>query len=142
MNLESFQIKDCLLKEIMDETTDKFLEFLLGCMDLAFCFSSRYRKNIEGFDATYVFRSADGSIGSTAVFANGDMKVKDKAAERGWTVRVTFQNAKALRDFLFSKDQDILNSLLKNEVTTEGNLNYIYKFGYMARRLILRLPKL
>ena len=132
-------LKD-LFEQIRGDATDKFLELLLGCMKLSFDFSqvfnTEYQKNIEGFNATYVFRSASGKAGATAVFADGDMKVKQNAVENGWTVRITFKNDQALRDFLFSRNQDILNSLLKNEVTAEGNLNYIYKFGYMARNLL------
>ena len=41
--------------------------------------------------------------------------------------------------FLFSRDQDILDSLLANDVELDGNLNYIYKFGFMARDLGRRL---
>ncbi len=52
---------------------------------------------------------------------------------------MTFRNPVALRDFLFSKNQDVLQSLLKNEVTVEGNLNYLYKFGFMAKDLMRRL---
>ena len=40
---------------------------------------------------------------------------------------------------MFSRDQDILNSLLANDVEVDGNLNYVYKFGFMARDLGHRL---
>jgi len=55
------------------------------------------------------------------------------------TVKVTFSDVKALRGFLFSGNQDILNSLLTNDVSVSGNLNYIYKFGFMVRDLAYRL---
>ena len=55
------------------------------------------------------------------------------------TVTVTFKDSAAMRRFLFSKDQDILASLLANEVEVDGNLNYIYKLGFMARDLTRRL---
>jgi hypothetical protein len=32
-----------------------------------------------------------------------------------------------------------MDSLLANEVEVEGNLNYIYKFGFMAKELLQRL---
>jgi hypothetical protein len=54
-------------------------------------------------------------------------------------VRVRFTDGAALRRFLFAEDQDILDSLLANEVELTGNLNYIYKFGFMARDLQRRL---
>jgi hypothetical protein len=47
-----------------------------------------------------------------------------------------------LRDFIFSRDQDILNSILANQVEVDGNLNYIYKFGFMARDLAKRVGAL
>lgn len=127
-----------LIDELRGEATDKFLELLLAGMDLAFMFSGSYRRQIEDFEARYVFATDDGRVEATADFADGDMKVHDDAREP-CTVRVNFTNAAALRDFLFSKDQDILQSILKNEVSVEGNLNYVHKFGFMARDLGHRL---
>jgi hypothetical protein len=54
-------------------------------------------------------------------------------------VAVTFKDSAALLRFLFSHDQDILDSLLSNDVAVDGNVNYIYKFAFMARDLIGRL---
>ena len=130
-----------LLKQLPGEVTDKFLELLLGGMDLAFLVWPGYSKNIEGFKGRYLFRTADNLVAAAVIFENGDMKV-DREPEDDpdkWDVRVTFKDAAALRDFMFSRDQDILNSLLKNDVELDGNLNYIYKFGFMARDLGHRL---
>jgi len=123
-----------LKREICGTVTDKFLELLLRGMDFAFCLSKRYRKNIKNFSGRYVFRTEDGRVAVTATFKNGDMHVDDDARD-GWNARVTFKNAAALRAYIFSKNQDILDSVLKNEVEVDGNLNYIYKFGFMARDL-------
>ena len=65
------------------------------------------------------------------------MKVYDEEIDK-WNVRITFKDAPALQAFLFSKNQDILDSILKNEVEVDGNLNYINKFGFMARDLMRR----
>ncbi len=127
-----------LKREICGGATDKFLELLLTGMDLAFAFSESYRKNIADFNATYVFCTADGQVGSTAAFSGGQMHVHTKAADR-WDTKVTFRDPDALRKFLFAKDQDILNSLLTNDVEVDGNLSLIYKYGYMARDLARRL---
>lgn len=127
-----------LRREIEGQATDLFLELLLVGMDWAFCLMKGYRKNIEGFEGRYLFRTADELVVSSALFSGGNMRVEpDSIAD--WNVRVTFKNATALKDFLFSRDQDILNSLLANEVEIDGNLNYIYKFGFMARDLAHRL---
>ena len=41
-----------------------------------------------------------------------------------------------------SPRQDILGSMLRHDVGTEGNLNYLYKFGFMAKQLQLMMPQL
>jgi hypothetical protein len=130
-----------LKEEILGEATDKFLEMLLKGMDIAFCISSSYRKNIEGFRGRYLFKTADATVAASIIFKDGDAKVEDDAID-DWDVMVTFKNHTALRDFLFSRDQDILNSILANQVEVDGNLNYIYKFGFMARDLAKRVGAL
>lgn len=127
-----------LPKELAGEVTDKFIELLLDGMDLAFRLSPDFRENLRDYRGRYLFRTADGAVAVSAAFQNGDMKVH-KEAITDWNVMVTFKNAPALWSFLFSKNQDILDSLLKNEVEVDGNLNCIYKFGFMARELTSRL---
>jgi hypothetical protein len=127
-----------LAEELRTRATDGFLELLLRGMDVAFSICQSFRKNIENFEARYVFAAGNGKVATTADFANGGMRVHREIREP-WTVRVTFASPKALRAFLFSKDQDILDSILANEVEVDGNLNYLYKFGFMARDLERRL---
>ena len=134
-----------LLKQLPGEVTDKFLALLLDGMDLAFLVLPGYAKNIEGFRGRYLFRTRETEGGrpvvdAAVVFEDGSMKVNRKPEDDPdqWDVRVAFRDADALRDFLFSKDQDILDSLLKNEVELDGNLNYVYRFGFMARDLAHR----
>jgi len=146
LNLELEKIKD----EFGDKVTDKFLELLLKGMEGAFSASKNkiistfsdkfegYHKNIKGFKGRYLFRTLDNRVAASAIFENGDMDVGEDAID-DWNVRVTFKNAAALRDFLFSQDQDILNSILANEVEVDGNLNYIYKFGFIARDIKRRI---
>ena len=123
-----------LREEIYGKVTDKFLELLLGGMDLAFCLSKSYRKNIKDFNGRYLFRTANGIVAASAIFRNGDMQVGSEPVDE-WDVRITFKDTAALSAFLFSKDQDILDSILANTVEVDGNLNYVYKFGFMARDL-------
>lgn len=127
-----------LKKEFYGIVTDKFLEFLLRGMDLAFCLSKGYRKNIKNFQGQYLFRTADNIVAASATFKDGNMEAHKEAID-DWDVMITFKDAAALRAFLFSKDQDILDSLLANKVEVDGNMNYIYKFGFMARDLSHRL---
>jgi len=127
-----------LQNELDGELTDKFAELLLYGMELAFILLASYRRNLRGFRAKYVLCTADGKVAASALFGGGKMSVRDHAVASP-TVTVTFQNPGALRRFLFSQDQDILSSILANEVDVDGNLNYVYKFGFMARELQLRL---
>ncbi len=127
-----------LIEELYGKVTDKFLELLLGAMDLAFCLSKGYRKNIKRFEGRYLFRTADNLVAAAVTFKDGDMEVHQKAID-DWDVCITFKDPVALNAFIFSRDQDILDSLLANDVEVVGNLNYVYKFGFMARDLGRRL---
>ncbi len=137
-----FLPKTGFIKEVSGEVTDKFLETLLHAMDQAFSMDwffktfglGSYRKNIKGFKGKYLFTTKDGSVAASAIFSPGDMEVKGEEIQ-DWDVKITFKDAAALRGFMFSPKQDILDSVLKNEVTVAGNLNYIFKFGFMERDL-------
>lgn len=127
-----------LAREIDDQVTDKFLELLLNALDLSFTLSSDFRRNIQNFKGRYLFTTSDKSAETYAVFNNGSMMVYDKQMN-GWNVKVTFKDTPALKQFIFSRNQDILDSLLTNTVEVDGNLNYLYKFGFMSRDLMRRL---
>ncbi|MBW1855457.1 MAG: hypothetical protein JRJ00_12395 [Deltaproteobacteria bacterium] len=133
-----------LLNQLPGKATDKFLELLLDGMDLAFSVLPGYSKNIKDFKGRYLFKTKEIEtesnrpvVDAAVIFKNGKMKVdrKPKDDPDKWDVRVTFKDAAALRDFIFSRDQDILDSLLANDVEVDGNLNYVYKFGFMVRDL-------
>jgi hypothetical protein len=128
-----------LRKEMSGRMTNAFIKLLLRALDTIFLLYKDYRKkNIKDFKGRYLFRTADNVVSASATFKNGDMELP-KQAIKNWDVRVTFKDSAALKDFIFSRDQDILDSLLKNEVEVDGNLNYVYKFGFMARDLGHRL---
>ncbi|MDH3892390.1 MAG: hypothetical protein OEV49_15050 [candidate division Zixibacteria bacterium] len=125
-------------KQLTDKLTVDFLGLLLRGMGLCFHLNKQYRRNIVGFDGRYLFTTADGKVTASATFGGKNMKYQAKAIS-DWQIKVTFKDTEAILVFLFSKDQDILNSLLKNEVEVRGNLNLLYKFGFMARDLVHRL---
>jgi hypothetical protein len=118
---------------------DKFMEHLLEAMSLAFCLCRGFRRNLLNFRAQYVFATTEGSVCASASFADGKMAVGKEGLD-SYTVKVAFTDTSALRSFLFSSQkQDILSSLLRNEVSLDGNLNYVYKFGFLVRDLMHRL---
>lgn len=136
---------DILLKKFRDclesEFADDFLEILLQGMALAFRFPG-LNENIRGFDARYVFTSPDRSIHATAIFEHNRMEVKDTAiTSPAPNLTIMFQSSKALMHLLLGGNPDILGSILHQEVRLDGNLNYLYKFAYMARHLQLMATK-
>ncbi len=126
-----------MMKKIEDHMLDDFLELLLKAMALAFLVDKDFRKNIEDFRANYVFKSRDGGIETGIQFRHGEMEVKEEAL-RNSSVTVVFKDGETLKDFLFSGNQDIFKYLLENSLSYTGNLNYILKFGYMAKHLQLQ----
>ena len=127
-----------LKDELEGKLTNKFVEVLFYSMEVAFLLLASYRRNLRGFRGSYVLRTADRRVATSALFDHGMMSVRHNAVASP-NVTVTFKDSAALCRFLFSKDQDILASLLANEVDVDGNLNYIYTLGFMARDLTRRL---
>jgi hypothetical protein len=123
------------------ELSDEFLETLLGLMGLVFCLSPEFRRNIEGFSGIYVFRTRDGAVAASAVFSNGRLKKCDKAVA-GADIEITFRDGRTLMDFFFAPKPDVLTAMLKQDITLNGNLNYLYKFAYTANHLRLKVREL
>ncbi len=119
------------------QAAEGFLLLLLKLMDLVFMLNIwNFRENIKGFNGRYLFRSKDDSIVASASFKSGNMKVYDKIIDKP-DITITFRDDKALMNYLLSPKPDILGSILRQDVTVNGNLNYLYKFAYMAKRLQL-----
>ena len=136
-NMEIKGITEKWLQSMEDEGAEGFLDLLLKLMSFVFLIDLKgFRRNIEGFKGRYLFRSADDSILVSAVFDKNQMKVSKKAI-KNTDIVITFRNGRALMDYLLSPKPDILGSMLRQDVTLSGNLNYLYKFAFMAKRLQL-----
>jgi hypothetical protein len=127
-----------LVSQLTGKLTDQFIETLLGSMSLAFSLSRDYRRNIQGFRATFVYTTRDGSVACSAVFDNGRMRMHRDALPT-WSTRIVFRDADALRSFMLSDEPDSLESILADNVEAEGNLNNVYRIGFLARDLSRRL---
>ncbi len=129
-----------LKKQVLGAATDKFIEILLKCMDWFFYLTpdDNFRRHLENFNGRYYFKTEDETVKVSATFSNGEMQVHEDAI-KDWDVMVTFRNGKALRDYIFSERQDIFNSISENAVEVDGNLNHIFKFGFMVQDLTQRL---
>ena len=123
---------DCLSSEFAED----FLQLLLNLMSVVFLFDHDFRKNIEQFSGQYQFRSKDGCIAVAALFRDGRLEVREEEIPDP-DITVLFKDGKALMGYLLTPKPDILGSMLRQEVSLDGNLNYLYKFAFMAKRLQL-----
>ena len=133
-------IRNHLVNEMTTERMDLILELLLDAMSIIFVLNNDFRKNIDSFKAKYTFRIGRDGTGASVIFAPfllfqfGRMIVKKDPIEDA-DVSVTFESGRAMADFLFSKSPDIFAALLDNKLSFSGNLNYLFKFAYMAKHL-------
>ncbi|NVN89274.1 MAG: hypothetical protein HXX11_01610 [Desulfuromonadales bacterium] len=118
------------------ELAEDFLMILLQLMGIVLLLNSDYRRNIIGFKGRYQFRSSDDAITVAAVFDNDSLSVNEELIEDP-NISVTFKDGKALMNYILSPKPDVLGSMLRQEVSLDGNLNYLYRFAYMAKRLQL-----
>ncbi len=128
---------DKFMQALESEGAEEFLEVLLKLMGLVFRLDRDFRRNIRHFNGRYLFRSQDRRITVAAVFKDDCLKVSETEID-DTHMTVVFRNAGALMGFLLSPKPDILGSMLRQDVTIDGNLNYLYKFAYMAKSLQLR----
>ncbi len=137
-------VENPLLKKAMEnflgclssEFAENFLELLLSLMSVVFLVDRDFRKNIERFTGRYQFRSKDGRITVAALFANDRLEVRREEIDDP-DITIQFKDGKALMGYLLTPKPDILGSMLRQEVSLDGNLNYLYKFAFMAKRLQL-----
>ena len=123
------------------EAAEEFLEILLTLMRIMFALNHDYRRNIKGFRGRYQFISRGRRITMAALFDKGRMTVRE-AVISDPDITITFRDGRTLIHFILSPRQDIIGAMLRQDVQTEGNLNYIYKFGYMAKQLQMMMPRL
>ena len=127
-------------KAFKTQVAEDFLEILLNLMKIVFVVNPDYRRNIENFKGRYQFLSKDERLKVGVIFGGGRMAVVDEKIE-GADITIAFRDGRTLLDFIFSPRQDILGAMLRHDVETTCNLNYLYKFGYMAKQLQLMMPQ-
>lgn len=120
------------------EVTEEGLKLLLRGMALALCVDREFRKNIKDFNGRYLFTTLNGPINVAVTCANNKMSVYEKDIQH-YNVRVDFKDYKAIVDFLTQPELDIIDQMLNQKLQFSGNLNYLYKLGYMARHLLRKL---
>ncbi len=117
------------------ELAEDIIVLLLGIMSLAFkLFPDCGKKNIQDFNAIYVFKIKKGDIAVTVIFKNGKMKVH-KGETPDSTVTVVIADGISLWKFIASNGS-VFDFILDDGLYWNGNFNYILKFGYMVSHLL------
>ena len=124
------------IKCLESEFAEEFLEAVFGLMKILFLIDHDFKRNILDFNGRYLFKSGDGSITVAAIFRDNGMEVREEEIVNP-DITVMFKDSKALMNYLLAPKPDVLGSMLRQEVTLDGNLNYLYKFAFMAKRLQL-----
>ena len=126
------------LKSLEDEAAETFLKALFFLLKVKFTIDPAFRRNIENFKGLYQFKSKDDGLAVLLEFDDGDISFREGLSDDA-TVTVIFKDGRSLIGFLLSQKKDVFRSLLNNEINVSGNMNYIYKLGYMANHLQLEL---
>jgi hypothetical protein len=124
------------LDSLSSEFAEDFLQLLLSLMSVVFLVDHNFRKHIKGFNGRYQFKSKDGYLNVAALFEDGRLEIHEGIIPNP-NITILFKDGKALMGYLLAPKPDILGSMLRQEVSLDGNLNYLYKFAFMAKRLQL-----
>lgn len=126
---------------LLDISLETFLEFMQWVVersddDILVVFGLHgFRKNIENFEAVYVFVTQDGGVQATAKFHNGYMEI-DSSAAPNWDLKVVFKDVNALWRLMMSGGGGVVDAMMANDTQVYGNLNYLYRFGFLVKDLV------
>ncbi len=128
------------LVNLNPDLVEDFLWLLMAVMSLRLWLDRDYHDNIEGFKGKYLFRSKDKRISIRVVFKRTrlfgyEYLDVDEGTVDDPDIEIVFKDSRAIMNLLISPRMDILGSLLRNDVTFSGNINYIFKLGFMATQL-------
>jgi hypothetical protein len=138
--------RDKFLNQVKEEVTEEFLIILLHFLRFC-CYLDEYlRRSIKDFKGQIEFRSENKEIRVLAEFKDGYLNPKELQPDEELippaNASIVFKNPEAVKNFLLPPGgsegrRDVLRALLNNEIRLEGNLNYIYRFGFLATHLQL-----
>lgn len=130
---------------------------LSGLLDLMMLhpFEPDFPQLTGDFNGVLRFQTKDGTVDEWVRFSHGAISLAEGGGQKA-DVTVAFTDGRALVNFLFSPVRsylnafaaggdpgapptfDILTSMLNNEVIVDGNLNYLYRFGFLANHMLLK----
>jgi len=119
---------------------------ILRAMSLYFRVNPEFRRHLLDekpgryryvFNARFLFRTRDDSVVLHAIFADGKMRAASgPIADPDLTF--TFKTPQAMRKlFALRQPADPLTMMLENELSVDGNLMYLAKFGHISKEMLL-----
>ena len=135
-NLVKKKDRDDLSRYIESGITGEVLALLLKAMSLIFTLNKNFRRNIVNFNGRYLFNSKDKSFTVSVIFGNNKMNIYKRTIENP-DVTITFKNSQALKNLALSQKPDIFQALIKQDVSLDGNFNYLLRFLSILNELQL-----
>jgi hypothetical protein len=146
-----WRIQRCLARkkfanQVKEEVTEEFLKILLQFLRFCSYLDEYLWQSIGTSKWKIELRSEDKDIRVLAEFENGHVKPRELEPDEPLippaNASVVFKNPEAVKNFLLPPGgltgrRDVLRSYLNNEIRLEGNLNYIYRFGFLATHVQL-----
>ena len=137
-------VRKNFVSQVQEEVTEEFLKILLQFLRFCSYLDEYLRQSIGTSKWKIELRSEDKDIRVLAEFENGHVKPRELEPNEQVVppanASVVFKNPEAVKNFLLPPGglqgrRDVLRSYLNNEIRLEGNLNYIYRFGFLATHL-------
>ena len=125
-----------LASTLSPESMGEILETALKGMGLLFGFHSGLKEEVQTLRAVYLFATTDRRMTVTAEFSNGLLKV-GRAATGPISVALIFHDIPAMMRLFAAPQPNLLHAILSQQISFEGNLNYLLKLAYLLRRVSL-----
>jgi hypothetical protein len=119
---------------ITGESVHASPEILFRLIGLLYQLKPDFRKNIQGLSGSYQFKSEDNKVTVLATFDDEQITVEEALSPEADIV-ITFKDGRSIINSFFSHGKDILKTLNDNEVALQGNLNYVYKLGFLTNHI-------
>lgn len=132
-------VKKQLANRLGAEFSEEVLKLVLRGMALAYMVWPEFRKNLHGFEMQYQFATdLDPSFNVAVICRHRWIGVREKWLSPPY-VRIDFRDYRAVIDLLSNSKVDLVNEMLNQRLRVTGNLNYVFKLGYMVHHLLKAL---
>jgi hypothetical protein len=122
------------LHALENEAAEPVLLGLCFALKLKCAVDHDFRRNIDRFYGQYQFISKTGHLKVVLEFDHGQVRFREGLGDKP-NATIFFKDGASLVRFIIARKKDILQAMLRNELEAKGNLNYIFKLGFMANHL-------